>query len=67
MTYNGDKYLDHGEWTTGFQGGEYIEIKLDNQTIIRCLINKKIGKGVGNHSTKHELDISGDCHTKKLL
>lgn len=58
MTYNGDKYLDNGEWTTGNWGGEYIEIKLDNQTIIRCLINKKIGK---------ELDISRDCHTKKLL
>ena len=64
MTYNGDKYLDDGEWTTGYWGGKYIEIKLDNQTIIRCLINKKIGQDVG---AKQELDISGDCHKKKLL
>ena len=72
MTYNGDKYLDpdpldHGKWTTGYWAGEYIEIKLDNQTIIRCLINKKIGQDVGDDSAKQELDISGDCHPKKLL
>ena len=66
MTYNGDKYLDHGERTTGFQGGEYIEIKLDNQTIIRCLIKKKVGQDVWDDSAKQQLDISGDCHTKKL-
>ena len=66
MTYNGDTYLDHGEWTTGFQGGEYIEIKLDNQTIVRCLIKKKVGQDVWDDSEKQQLDISGDCHTKKL-
>jgi hypothetical protein len=59
VTYNGDTYLDHGEWTTGFRGGEYIEIKLDNQTIVRCLIKKKVGQD----SAKQQLDISGDCHT----
>ena len=66
MTYNGDTYLDHGEWTTGFQGGEYIEIKLDNQTIVRCLIKKKVGQDVWDDSAKQQLDISGDCRTKKL-
>ena len=66
VTYNGDKYLDHGEWTTGFRGGEYIEIKLDNQTIIRCLIKKKVGQDVWDGSAKQQLDISGDCRTKKL-
>ena len=66
VTYNGDKYLDDGEWTTGYWGGEYIEIKLDNQTIIRCLIKKKVGQDVRDGSAKQQLDISGDCRTKKL-
>ena len=65
LTFYGDKYLDHATWTTGYWGGEYIEIKLSNQTTIKCLINKKVGEDVWSpESAQKQMDISDDCHTQ---
>ena len=73
VTYNGDKYLDqgcnkvygcmHAKWTSGYWGGKFIEIKLDNQTTIHCNIYQKVGKDLYGNG-EFQQDISGSCHTR---
>ena len=54
--------MEDGVKTKGFWGGKFIEIKLDNQTMIHCNIYQKVGKDhYGNG--KFQQDISGSCFT----
>ena len=62
VTYNSDYCMEDGVKTKGFWGGKFIEIKLDNQTMIHCNIYQKVGKDhYGNG--KFQQDISGSCFT----
>ena len=64
VSYYGGEYLDHGYWTTDYWGGEFILLKLDNQTIIQCNIPKKVGDDLYGNK-KFQQDISGSCHKKE--
>ena len=63
MSYYSGEYLDHGYWTTDYWGGEFIQLKLDNHTIIQCNIPKKVDKDLYGKK-EFQQDISGSCHTR---
>ena len=62
VSYYGGEYLDHGYWTTNYWGGEFIQMKLDNQTIIQCNIQKTRKGEDLNKNGEFQQDISGSCH-----
>ena len=55
--------MEDGVKTKGFWGGKFIEIKLDNQTMIHCNIYQKVGKDLYGNG-EFQQDISGSCHTR---
>ena len=63
VSYYSGEYLDHGYWTTDYWGGEFIQLKLDNHTIIQCNIPKKVDKDLYGKK-EFQQDISGSCHTR---
>ena len=42
VSYYGGEYLDHGYWTTNYWGGEFIQMKLDNHSIIQVNLCQKL-------------------------
>ena len=63
VSYYGGEYLDHGYWTTNYWDGEFIQMKLDNQTIIQCNIQKTRKGEDLNQNGEFQQEISGSCHT----